>query len=69
MAIQDMSARDYPGTPVELPAPRVSRRTRNAPGADGAAGVAADSRGNLYVADTKNSRVAVFDGTGAFFYA
>ena len=70
MAIQDMSARDYPGEPVELPAPRVFGGPGTGPGQLlEPRGVASDSRGNLYVADTKNSRIAVFDGTGAFLRA
>ena len=70
MAIQDMSARDYPGEPVELPAPRVFGGPGSGPGQlSEPRGIASDSRGNLYVADSKNSRIAVFDGTGAFLRA
>ena len=67
MPIQDTSARDYPGEAVELPAPRGIGGPGTGPGQLAEPrGVASDSRGNLYVADTKNSRIAVFDGTGAF---
>ncbi len=67
LAVQDTSARDYPAEAVELPPARAF-------GGSGAGsgqlseprGVASDPRGNLYVADTKNSRIAVFDGSGGF---
>ncbi len=70
LTVQDTSARDYPGEAVELPAARVFGELGSGPGQlSEPRGVAADSRGNLYVADTKNSRIAVFDGTGAFLRA
>ncbi len=67
--IQDTSARDYPSD-----AKPVAARETGGPGAgpgefDEPRGVAADARGNLYVADTKNSRVEVFDGSGRFVRA
>ena len=68
IAVQDTSARDYPGEAVSLPAPRVL-----GPGAPGGLreprGLASDPQGNIYVADTKNSRIVVFDGNGNFVRA
>jgi DNA-binding beta-propeller fold protein YncE len=70
MTVQDTSARDYPGEAIELPAARFLGSAGAGPGQLlEPRGVAADSRGNLYVADTKNSRIAVFDGNGAFLRA
>jgi uncharacterized protein (TIGR03663 family) len=58
IAVQDTSSRDYPGTAVELPPGRTWGR---AGAGDGdftePRGVAADGEGNIYVADTKNSRI------------
>jgi uncharacterized protein (TIGR03663 family) len=68
IAVQDTSARDYPAEAVSLPAPRVL-----GPGAPGGLheprGLASDAQGNTYVADTKNSRIVVFDGNGNFVRA
>jgi uncharacterized protein (TIGR03663 family) len=70
MPVQDTSARDYPAEAIELPAARLLGSTGSGPGQLlEPRGVASDSRGNLYVADTKNSRIAVFDGNGAFLRA
>jgi len=65
--VQDTSARDYPSEAIVVPASRQW-------GAAGAGqgqfseprGLAVDPRGNLYVADTKNNRIQVFDGNGQF---
>ncbi len=66
VTIQDTSGRDYPSD-----AKRIAAREAGGPGVGPGElaeprGIAADSRGNLYVADTKNSRIAVFDGSGRF---
>jgi len=67
VALHDPTARDYNGEAgVVAPA-----RTIGGPGAGPGEfaeprGLASDARGNLYVADTKNSRVQVFDGNGQF---
>ena len=63
--VEDTSARDYP-------APADSVRPERVFGGPGSGtgqlaeprGLATDARGNVYVADTKNHRVQVFDGTG-----
>ncbi len=64
--VQDTSARDYPSEAVELPPGRVFGGTGTGPGLSEPRGIAADGKGNLYVADSKNSRIAIFDGNGAF---
>ncbi len=70
LAVQDTSSRDYPSDGVELPPARVIGGPGNGPGQFAEPrGVAADGRGNLYVADTKNSRIEIFDGNGAFLRA
>jgi uncharacterized protein (TIGR03663 family) len=67
MAIQDTTARDYPSEAVELPTGRPWGATGSGPGQlSEPRAVAADARGNVYVADTKNSRIDVFDGNGTF---
>ena len=67
LTVTDTSARDYPSDGVELPAPRVFGGPGAGPGQFAEPrGVAADVRGNLYVADTKNNRIEIFDGNGAF---
>ena len=54
----------------ELPAARVFGGPGTGPGQFAEPrGVAADGRGNLYVADSKNSRIEIFDGNGAFLRA
>jgi uncharacterized protein (TIGR03663 family) len=67
VAVQDTSARDYPSEAVELPPGRSFGGSGGGPGQlSEPRGLAADAKGNLYVADSKNSRIAVFDGSGAF---
>ena len=67
VAVQDTSARDYPSEAVELPPGRAFGATGTGPGQlNEPRGIAADASGNLYVADSKNSRIAIFDGNGAF---
>lgn len=67
VAVQDTSARDYPAEAIDLPAARVFGSPGSGPGQlSEPRGVAADGRGNLYVADSKNSRIDVFDGNGAY---
>ena len=60
--------KDYPAEAIALPAARVF-----GPAAPGGLkeprGLATDAQGNLYVADTKNSRIVVFDGNGGFVRA
>jgi uncharacterized protein (TIGR03663 family) len=65
--LQDSTARDYNGAAAELP----PLKSWGGAGSGGGEfleprGLAADARGTLYVADTKNSRIQVFDGTGQF---
>jgi DNA-binding beta-propeller fold protein YncE len=68
--VQDTSARDYPSEALELPAGRAFGVTGAGPGQlSEPRGVAVDAKGNLYVADSKNSRIAIFDGNGAFMRA
>ena len=68
--VQDTSARDYPSEALELPAGRAFGDTGAGPGQlSEPRGVAVDAKGNLYVADSKNSRIAIFDGNGAFMRA
>ncbi len=71
LQVQDTSSRDYPGSDaVDLPAARVFGAAGNGPGQFAEPrGVAADASGNLYVADTKNSRIEVFDANGGFLRA
>ncbi len=65
--VQDSSSRDYP-SPAAVSAP--ARQFGGAGSGPGQfaepRGLATDARGNLYVADTKNSRIEVFDGNGQF---
>lgn len=68
LQVQNRSARDYSGGAAAVIPPA---RTVGEPGPSAGQlseprGLAADSRGNLYVADTKNSRVQVFDPNGRF---
>jgi uncharacterized protein (TIGR03663 family) len=70
IAVQDTSARDYPSEAVELPPARAWGRTGAGDGEfSEPRGLAADGEGNLYVADSKNSRIEVFDGNGRFLRA
>ena len=67
VSVQDTSARDYPFEAVVVPA----ARDWGGPGSGRGEfseprGLAADARGNLYVTDTKNNRIQVFDGNGQF---
>jgi len=67
LAVQDTSARDYPSEAAVLPAVREWGAAGSGQGQLAEPrGLAADSRGNLYVADTKNNRIQVFDGNGQF---
>ena len=67
MRVQDTSARDYPSEAVVIPAAREWGESGSGQGQLAEPrGLATDARGNLYVADTKNSRVQVFDGNGQF---
>ena len=69
--LQNTSARDYSGGSATVVAPaRVSGDPGAGPGQfNEPRGLATDSRGNLYVADTKNSRIQVFDPNGQFLRA
>ncbi|HEX4440878.1 MAG TPA: flippase activity-associated protein Agl23 [Thermoanaerobaculia bacterium] len=68
ITVQDTSSRDYPTEAISLPAARVFGSA--APGGlKEPRGLATDPQGNLYVADTKNSRIVVFDGNGGFVRA
>jgi len=67
LAVQDTSSRDYPADGTELPAAKVF----GGPGAGPAQfaeprGIAADGSGNIYVADSKNSRIQVLDPNGTY---
>jgi uncharacterized protein (TIGR03663 family) len=67
VAVQDTTTRDYPSDAVVIPPAREWGVAGSGPGQFAEPrGLAADARGNLYVADTKNSRVQVFDGNGQF---
>ena len=70
LQVQDTSSRDYPSDATELPPPRVYGPA--IPGGGQFAeprGVAADGSGNVYVADSKNSRIVVLDSNGALLRA
>jgi uncharacterized protein (TIGR03663 family) len=70
MPIQDTTGRDYPSDPAVLPPARVGGGPGAAPGELAEPrGLAADGQGNLYVADTKNSRIQVFDASGKLLRA
>ncbi len=67
LTVLDTSSKDYPADGTELPAGRVFGGTGAGPGQLAEPrGVAADARGSIAVADTKNSRIDLFDGNGAF---
>ncbi len=69
--LQNTSARDYGGGSAKVvAAARAFGEPGSGPGQfNEPRGLAADSRGNLYVADTKNSRIQVFDPNGQFLRA
>ncbi len=69
--VQNTSARDYSGgSPAVVPPARLTGEPGSGPGQlSEPRGLASDSRGNLYVADTKNSRIEVFDANGRFLRA
>jgi uncharacterized protein (TIGR03663 family) len=69
--LQNTSARDYAGgSATVVAAARVFGESGSGNGQfNEPRGLAADSRGNLYVADTKNSRIQVFDPNGQFVRA
>ena len=68
LQLQNTSARDYSGgSATVVPPARVLGEPGSAPGQfSEPRGLAADPRGNLYVADTKNNRIQVFDNEGKF---
>jgi sugar lactone lactonase YvrE len=68
LQLQNTSARDYSGGSANVvPPARIVGEPGSAPGQfSEPRGLAADARGNLYVADTKNNRIQVFDGNGQF---
>jgi uncharacterized protein (TIGR03663 family) len=69
--LQNTSARDYSGGAATVVAPaRASGGPGSGPGEfNEPRGLATDTGGNLYVADTKNSRIQVFDPNGQFLRA
>ena len=70
LEVQDTSSRDYPSDGTELPAARVFGGPGPGPGQFAEPrGVAADGSGNIYVADSKNSRIEVLDPNGAYLRA
>ena len=67
LTLRDPTARDYNGEAAAIPPARMIGATGNGPGEfTEPRGLAVDGHGTLYVADTKNSRVEVFDGNGQF---
>jgi DNA-binding beta-propeller fold protein YncE len=69
--VQNTAARDYPaGAPAIVPPARTLGGPGSGPGQFAEPrGLAADAAGNLYVADTKNHRIQVFDSSGRFLRA
>lgn len=67
LTVQDMSARDYPAAASAIPATRSWGDPGMGPGQMAEPrGLAADARGNLYVVDSKNNRIQIFDANGNF---
>jgi uncharacterized protein (TIGR03663 family) len=68
LQLQNTSARDYGGgSATVIPPARAIGEPGSSPGQFAEPrGLAADGRGNLYVADTKNNRIQVFDTNGGF---
>jgi uncharacterized protein (TIGR03663 family) len=68
LQLQNTSARDYSGgSATVVPPARILGEPGSAPGQfSEPRGLAADPRGNLYVADTKNNRIQVLDNEGKF---
>ena len=68
LRLQNSSARDYSGGSATVIRPaRILGEPGSGPGQFAEPrGLAADGRGNLYVADTKNNRIQMFDSNGQF---
>jgi uncharacterized protein (TIGR03663 family) len=68
LRVENTAARDYPGgSPPVVAADRSIGGPGTGPGQFAEPrGLATDAKGNLYVADTKNSRIQVFDSNGQF---
>lgn len=68
LRLQNTSARDYSGgSATVVPPVRIIGEPGSSPGQLAEPrGLATDGRGNLYVADTKNNRIQVFDSNGRF---
>jgi uncharacterized protein (TIGR03663 family) len=65
LRVVDTSARDYSSGASTIAAAREWGKEGSGPGElSEPRGLASDARGNLYVADTKNHRIQVFDGNG-----
>ncbi len=65
--LKDPTTRDYNGEAGIVPPAKTAGGAGNGPGQFlEPRGVATDGRGTLYVADSKNNRIQVFDGTGQF---
>ena len=63
--VLDTSAHDYPSEASTISPAREWGHEGSGPGElSEPRGLASDTRGNLYVADTKNNRIQVFDGNG-----
>ncbi|MCA1579964.1 MAG: TIGR03663 family protein [Acidobacteria bacterium] len=67
IVLKDSTARDYNGEAGTIPPLKTWGTAGTGAGELGEPrGIASDSRGQLYVADTKNSRIQVFDNDGKF---
>ena len=66
ISVRDAGGRDYPSDAKPLPAQVIGTEGSGPGQFNEPRGVATDGRGNIYVADTKNNRIQVFDGTGRF---